>query len=136
MGYCTAQDLIARFGEEELLRIVPDETGEAIDLAAVALACDDAAGEIDGYAAAAGYPTPLSPVPRIVAAYAADIARYRLYDDAATEQVTKRFNDAIRFLRAVANGDVTLGVKDTAPAGSGGVAQFEGGRKAFGGGGF
>ena len=101
MPYCTKADLIERFGESELLAIARDESGMAIDTAVVERACEDASGEIDGYVSAAGYPVPLSPVPRIVIANACDIARYRLYDEHATDQVQKRYDDAVKFLRSV-----------------------------------
>lgn len=139
MSYCALTDLVERFSEEELLRIAPDpadDLGETIDQAAVARACEDAAGEIDGYVSAGGYTTPLAPVPRIIAAYACDIARYRLYDDAATEQVTRRYDDAVRFLKLVASRTVSLGITPTPPAVSAGAAQFDTGRRSFSGGGY
>ncbi|KGE77652.1 gp436 family protein [Halomonas salina] len=135
MPYCTLTDLQARFGEDELLDLAAEDDGVTIAQDIVDRAIEDADGEIDGYVAAAGYPVPLATVPRIVTAYACDIARYRLYDDRATEQVTKRYDDAIKFLRAVAKGDVKLGIRAPGEGSAGGV-QFETGRNVFDGGGF
>ncbi|UDM07817.1 DUF1320 domain-containing protein [Halomonas sp. NyZ770] len=136
MPYCTQADLVERFGEDELLAIARDETGMAIDNAAVDRACDDASGEIDGYVSAAGYPVPLSPVPRIVTAYACDIARYRLYDEHATDQVQKRYDDAVKFLRSVSRGEVKLGISTGQGSSSAGSVQMNSSRRVFSGGGF
>ncbi|BCB62259.1 hypothetical protein HaloA020_29600 [Halomonas sp. A020] len=135
MPYCTKADLIARFGEDELQAIAHDANGE-IDDAAVDRACDDASGEIDGYVSAAGYPVPLSPVPRIVTAYACDIARYRLYDEHASEQVQKRYDDAVKFLRSVSRGEVKLGISTGPSSSSAGSVHMNPGRQVFNGGGF
>lgn len=137
MPYCTQTDLIERFGENELLDLASDDTGLAIDTPVVDGAIADASGEIDGYVSAAGYTVPLSKVPRIITAYACDIARYRLSDDRATEQVTKRYNDAVKFLKSVAKGEVRLGIDSSeSAAGSAGSAMMETGRRVFTGGGF
>ncbi len=136
MPYCTQADLIERFGEAELLAIARDESGMAIDTAVVERACEDASGEIDGYVSAAGYPVPLSPVPRIVIANACDIARYRLYDEHATDQVQKRYDDAVKFLRSVSRGEVKLGISTGPASSSAGSVQMNSGRRVFNGGGF
>ena len=136
MPYCTKADLIERFGESELLAIARDESGMAIDTAVVERACEDASGEIDGYVSAAGYPVPLSPVPRIVIANACDIARYRLYDEHATDQVQKRYDDAVKFLRSVSRGEVKLGISTGPASSSAGSVQMNSGRRVFNGGGF
>jgi len=136
MPYCTQADLIERFGEAELLALARDETGTAIDTAVVERACDDASGEIDGYVSAAGYTVPLANVTRIITAYACDIARYRLYDEHASEQVQKRYDDAVKFLVRVANGTVKLGISTGSAASSVGNVQMNVSRRVFSGGGF
>ncbi|NQY77424.1 MAG: DUF1320 domain-containing protein [Halomonas sp.] len=136
MPYCTQADLIERFGESELLAIARDESGMAIDTAVVERACEDASGEIDGYVSAAGYPVPLSPVPRIVIANTCDIARYRLYDEHATDQVQKRYDDAVKFLRSVSRGEVKLGISTGPASSSAGSVQMNSSRRVFSGGGF
>ncbi|MDC8804219.1 DUF1320 domain-containing protein [Halomonas pacifica] len=135
MPYITLQDLQERFSEHEILQLADDGTGQ-VDQDEINRAIEDAGGEIDGYVAGGGYAVPLSPVPNIVKSYACDIARYRLYDDAASPQVRERYEDAIKFLRMVARGEVKLGIgtdEDTETAGS---AEFQGGSKVMPGGGF
>ena len=135
MPYCTKADLIERFGEDEMLSLAHDQNG-AMDDAVIDRACDDASGEIDGYVSAAGYPVPLSPVPRIVTAYACDIARYRLYDEQAQEQVQKRYDAAVKFLRMVSRGEVRLGISTGQGSSSAGSVHMNPGRQVFNGGGF
>ncbi len=135
MPYITLADLNQRFGEAEILALADDGTG-AVDQDEIDRAIEDAQGEIDGRVAAGGYSVPLSPVPNIVIAYACDIARYRLYDAHASDQVTKRYEDAIRFLRLVAKGEVLLGIGTDEGAETAGSVDFQTGSRVMPGGGF
>ncbi len=121
MPYATQQDLIDRFGQAELIELSDRSRSGAIDAAVVARALGDADAEIDGYLASK-YTLPLDPIPLPIARIACDMARYHLHDDRVTEQVRKRYEDAIRFLKAVVSGEVTLGVDagGEAPAAVGG----------------
>lgn len=134
-AYLTLDDLIQRFGRNEILDLAEDESdasGETIDQARVDVAIADAAGEIDSALAGAGYQLPLEAVPAIIAAYACDIARYRLYDDRATEQVAKRYDDAIKALRAIASGVLKLGLPQVDETASvGGEVVMVTGRRVF-----
>lgn len=109
MSYAQLADLVARFGEEELVSRT-DRTGSGLmDLAAIDRALADAAAEIDGYVAAR-YRLPLPVVPAVLTRIACDIARYRLWQDAASEEVRARYEDARRLLEAIARGLVSLGL--------------------------
>lgn len=112
-AYLTLDDLVRRFGQDEILDLAEDkadDTGETIDQDKVDRAIQDATGEIDSALAGGGYRLPLASVPPILTAYGCDIARYRLYDNRATDQVTKRYDDAIKALRAIASGSLKLGL--------------------------
>lgn len=135
MAYVDQVALVTRFGEDELRALAPDGNG-GIDTSTVQRACDDAAGEIDGRLAAAGIETPMMPVPGAVAAIAADIARYRLYDDQVSDSVKGRYDDAMRFLLGVSRGDIKLGRAASEAPSSAGDAQFNDSRRVFRGGGF
>ncbi|HEY1136575.1 MAG TPA: DUF1320 domain-containing protein [Xanthomonadaceae bacterium] len=127
MPYATLQHLVDRFGEDELIRISDRDNTGAIDAGVVAGKLADADAEIDGYLAGR-YTLPLTTVPEALRRIACDVARYHLYDDRVTEAVQKRYDDAIKFLRMVAKGEVQLGV-DTggaAPAVSAGPQYYEG----------
>lgn len=137
MPYITLQDLNQRFTEAEILSLADDGAGQ-VDQDEIDRAIEDAEGEIDGRVAAGGYTVPLDPVPPIIKAYACDIARYRLYDDDATDQVNKRYADAMKFLTAVAKGEVLLGVSTSSSnaSESAGSVQFSTGDRLMPGGGF
>lgn len=109
MPYCTLQDLIERYSSDELIQLTDDTNVGEIDESVVAQAIADADGEIDGYLSGK-FAAPITPIPKPLVRIACDIARYYLYDDGATDQVTKRYNDAIAFLKGVAKGDITIGV--------------------------
>lgn len=110
--YCTEEQFTARFGEKELEQLLPgegagpkEETGRTYEAAAA-----DADAIIDSYLAARGGITlPLSePVPARILELAADLTRYKLYDDVRHEEkpsaIVARYNAAIAFLRDVSRG--------------------------------
>ena len=105
--YATQADLETRFGSDELAQLTDRVNGAAVDAAVVARALADATAEIDGYLAVR-YALPLPSVPAVLGLIACDIARYRLYADRATETVTKRYDDAVRQLKALAAGSMAL----------------------------
>lgn len=95
--YATEADLVARFGAEignlKLMVSNPDFVKDAIQ---------DATEEINGHIGDR-YPLPLPNVPSNLKRMACDIARYRLYFEQPTEEVRKRYEDAIAFLKRVAD---------------------------------
>ena len=111
MTYATKQNLIDRFGQAELVqltdRAIPP-IGAIVD-AVVDGALADADAEIDGYLVGQ-YLLPLASVPKNLVALACDIARYKLFDDRATEQVRQRYDDAVKYLRSVGKGELSLGL--------------------------
>lgn len=112
MTYASQQNLIDRFGADELIQLTDRSNLNAIDATVVARALADADAEINGYLSTR-YTLPLSPVPAALEKLACDIARYQLFENAVTEIVKERFDNAIRFLKDVAAGRVTLGVNDS-----------------------
>lgn len=109
MTYAVQQDLIDRFGNQEILELTDRASLGAIDAAVVDRALADADGEINSYLESR-YTLPLAAVTPILVRLAADIARYYLYDDRVTDSVKKRYDDAIAFLVLVAKGSATIGV--------------------------
>lgn len=106
MSYCTAQQLIDRFGESELTQITDREQAGGIDYAVLDQAIADADAEINAYLTA--YPLPLAVVPANLVRIACDITRYYLYEDQMIDQVQKRYKDAIDWLKMVAAGKINL----------------------------
>lgn len=114
--YATLTDLVARFGETEITQIGNSASFGApvLDAVRVNVALDDANAEVEGYLAPR-YPTGLDPVPVLITRLTCDIARYRLYDDAAPEAVRERYQDAVRLLTSISAGRVSFGQPEAAP---------------------
>ncbi|OUR62055.1 hypothetical protein A9Q74_06295 [Colwellia sp. 39_35_sub15_T18] len=109
MPYCTKQDLIDRFGEDELIDLTDRDNMSVIDETVLDQAIADGSAEMDGYLGGR-YQLPLVTVPPVLKALCCNIARYKLYDEQASEQVTKRYDSAIKFLFSVSKGEISLGV--------------------------
>lgn len=98
--YLSQAQFEQRFGVRELQDLAADGNDYA-------RAENDAAGIVDGYLAAR-YSLPLVSVPGMVLGWVADIARFRLWDEQAPEEVRRRYEDAIGQLRDLANGKIAL----------------------------
>ncbi|EMM2166478.1 TPA: DUF1320 domain-containing protein [Klebsiella pneumoniae] len=112
MGYCTLDDLINDFGEQEIIRITDRSrpaTGQ-IDPAVVEKAVGDADAEINMYLEGRGL-LPLPSVPDTLRRIASDITRYYLYQNPRDDSpVVTRYNQRIRQLEKVASGRLSLGL--------------------------
>lgn len=117
MTYATLPEMVTRFGEPELVQRTDRVDGVAIDTVVLGNALADADAEIDSYLAGR-YTLPLASTPVVLVRLAADIARYRLYDDGVPETVRQRYEDAVSLLKRFASGDVQLaGMQGVAVAG-------------------
>jgi phage gp36-like protein len=127
MPYVDIGGLIDRYGETELVQLTDTLGVGAYDEAVIARAIADADAVIDGYLAGR-YRLPLEAVPSNLALLAGDIVRYRLWRDAASEEVRRRYDDAIGYLNRLADGRVRL-AQDLADAPDpGGPAHVAGAR--------
>lgn len=105
--YATEANLVARFGQEiQELKLMHASASTAVQDA-----IQDATEEINGYIGGR-YALPLPNVPSNLERMACDIARYRLYFQQPTEEVRKRYEDAISFLKLVATGKAHLQIQD------------------------
>lgn len=105
--YATRDDLIARFGTEvEQLESMHPQGNTAVQSA-----IQDATEEIDGYLAGR-YDLPLPNIPNNLKRLTCDIARYYLYFQQPTELVEKRYEQAIDYLKMVANNKAHLSILD------------------------
>ena len=109
MTYATQQNMIARFGQEELTELTDRDNAGVIDATVLGQALADANTEIDSYLASV-CTLPLTTVPPRLIKIAADIARYELYGARCTDQVRQRYTDAIAYLKLVVAGTVSLGL--------------------------
>ncbi len=123
MTYATQQNMIDRFSQKELIELTDraEPATGAIVAAVMDRALADADAEINGHLSAK-FTLPLDPVPTVMERIACDIARYYLYDDRVTEQVRDRYNNAVKFLKGVVSGEISVGVDavSEAPAAAGG----------------
>lgn len=99
MPYATQTDLAARFGAEEMSALA-----EGADLD---VALSDAEEEANSYVAVR-YKLPLPEVPQPLKIAVCDIARFRLYNDRATEEVKYRYERQIKWLEQLAAGKTVL----------------------------
>lgn len=106
--YATLQDMQSRFGVD-LLRVAVIPGTATLDEAVITQALADASSLIDGYLAGR-YPLPLAHVPTALVPICCDIARHRLYGEQAPEQIGKRYEAAIAFLKSVGRGELALGM--------------------------
>lgn len=125
MGRYVAPDHLAtRFGEDELIDIVPADDAETYDAGAVEAAIADAEATIDGYLRGR-YRLPLAEPPAELTAIAADLARYEVRARAGginqstmSDDVQARRDRAIQRLKDIQAGRFVLDV-----GASGGAAE-------------
>lgn len=121
MIYATVQDMIDRFGEQEMIQLTDAQDLAAVQPARIQLKLDDAHALADSYLARV-FALPLTgcarpvgvgvveyvPPPQLTRVVC-DIARYYLYDDLAPEsEVYRRFKQASAELQAIADGKARL----------------------------
>lgn len=110
--YCTQDDLIKRFGNDEILALSDKENDGVINVDNVALAINDATSTINGYLGGR-FDLPLSTVPTVLTRICAELARFHLYDDVCPDRVKDIHMNNIRFLEKVGKGELSLGLSDT-----------------------
>ena len=106
--YATRDDLIDRFGATDIQNLERTATADKLpDPDVSARAVSDAVEEADSYIGVR-YKLPIAETPDALKRAVCDIARYRLYKDKPTEEVRKRYEDAVSWLKRVADGKVVL----------------------------
>jgi phage gp36-like protein len=115
MAYATQSDIVTLYGEASLVVADHDRDGTP-DAAAISQALAAASAEIDAHIAVR-YGLPLHEVPAHLKQLAVDIALYRLAasGDVLTEELRKRYDDAVKHLMRVAEGKAALVFATPAP---------------------
>lgn len=110
MPYATQTDLISRYGTSAVTTVSDRDGNGAIDTDAVTAALADATSLMNSYLGRQ-YDLPLTVESDELTRACADIAMYRLGADAATgtDELRRRYEDALAWLRDVARGVATLG---------------------------
>ena len=109
MLYASQQEMVDRFGEQELIELTDRANTGAIDAAVIGKVLLDANAEIDSYLQG-NFSLPLVTVPPRLIEIAADLARYKLYGARTTDQVRNRYTDSIKYLQQLVLGNVSLGL--------------------------
>jgi phage gp36-like protein len=126
MAYATADEMQDRIGMDELSAVADRDGDSVLEDLAVTGALDDASAEIDSYLSVR-YPLPLSEIPATVIRACIDMAMYHLSGNKTTEEVEKRYKNAVAWLRDISAGKATLG-NHPAETGSSGAVFSAGGR--------
>lgn len=105
--YATREDMILRYGLGEITQLERGLT----DTESVDSFLKDASDIADGYIGVV-FDVPLPHPPSNLKIYICDIARFLLWRSKASEQVRQRYEDAIAFLKRVADGKAVLLVKN------------------------
>lgn len=104
--YCPEANFAERFGQEELDQVT-DTNGGLVYGAAAA----DADAIVDSYLAAIpgrAFPLPLTTPPARIVGVAADLTRYELWANRASEEIRARRDQAIEFLKDLVAGRAVL----------------------------
>ena len=122
MAYSTQTDIEEQVSQAELIELTDDTGAGTVDTSAVARAIADADAEIDGYCGAR-YTVPFSPAPAMIRKLSVDIAVYNLFSRRSNlklpDERQKRYDNAVRFLRDLSRGLISLGADAPAEPDSG-----------------
>ncbi|MBW2673866.1 MAG: DUF1320 domain-containing protein [Deltaproteobacteria bacterium] len=110
MSYALKADILEQLDEDILIQLTDDTDAGTVDDDMVTRAIADADAEIDGYCGTR-YDVPFSPVPVMIRKLSVDIAIYNLYArrKGVPEDRQKRYDNALRFLRDVSRGLISMG---------------------------
>ena len=116
MSYATQQDIIDRYGDDDLI-IAADHDGDGVaDEAVVTQGLSDATDLINTYIGKRET-LPLTTVPAVLKRLCVDIALYLMSKPPSiTEEKRKRYEDAVKLLQAISDGKVSLGVSESGEA--------------------
>ena len=111
MAYATEQQFIDQFGQQETIQLtnLEDPSAVAVNSTVLQAGLDRATEEINSYLAQR-YTLPLVSLPVTLTQACLDIARYRLDNNVAREDVRERYEDALKWLLLLAKGTVSLDV--------------------------
>ncbi|SFK92267.1 Mu-like prophage protein gp36 [Nitrosomonas aestuarii] len=128
MAYCTQQDMVDRFGNNDLVELTDRTQLGEIDVAVLNAAIADATGDIDMYLSIR-YTLPLAVVPAVLTRLCCDIALFYLHGSTVTDAVSDRHGAAIDLLQSIAKGTTDLAVGEA--SGDGAEVAYSPGAKVF-----
>jgi len=114
MAYVTKQELIDRFGQDEM----PELDGGGDDDAKITAAITDADGIINLHLRTGGYTAPARGQAVVeIKRYAVRIVRYLMNEDTSSmsDEIQARYDEGMGWLKQVSKGDVLLTCEDPSP---------------------
>lgn len=114
-AYCTQDNLVARFGESELIANTDREGTAEIVSAIIDAAIAKASNTIDSYIGAR-YALPLASPDPVLQGLCEDLARHALYTVERPELVQKAYDAAIAHLKDISRGVARLAIPEPAAA--------------------
>lgn len=130
-AYAVEQDITDRYGPDSIKLASDRDDDQVNDSETVDKALDDATGIINAWISAR-YDLPLTVVPDVLVSCCVDIAFYRLHflHGTLTDEIKDRHKQCVEMLKAIAEGDASLGLDDP-PTSVGGAASIEGPPRLF-----
>jgi phage gp36-like protein len=118
MSYATQADLEKLIAPATLVQLADDDHDGVADAGVIAEALEAADDQVNAYVGAR-YQVPFATTPGVINKVAVDLALYHLYTRRASEAVPEvrqtRYDAALKFLREVLEGKVSLGVQPAPP---------------------
>lgn len=131
MIYATRQDIIDRYGDDELIVSADHDGDGTADRAVVEQGLQDASDAIDVHIGER-YPLPLKSVPPVLIRLCVDMALYLMSKPPAiTDEKRRRYEDAVKLLTKISEGKGTLGEHDPGGTGSAGGSFFHANDRVF-----
>ncbi|HNW34276.1 MAG TPA: DUF1320 domain-containing protein [Candidatus Ozemobacteraceae bacterium] len=120
MPYCTSEDIAKHLPEVELIQLTDDAGTGAIDAALVTEAVETGDAIINGVLSTRAVTLPLNPVPKLINAISIDLAIWALHNrrfsQKLPENVTERYQNAIKLLQQIQSGKLNWGSSEAQPA--------------------
>ncbi len=115
MSYCTQNDLVLRFGIDEMVRLtnIDNPSATTINTTVLAVMLTDSDALINDFLC--NY-LPLPAIPARLVRAACDIVRYYLYKDTPTEHVISRYDEACHYLKHIDLDQMGIGADDNGVA--------------------
>ena len=119
MAYASVDDMVLRFGRDELIRLTTPAGDDLVDVvpAPAMAALEDVSGEIDTYLRKR-YRVPLDIVPAEIQRAACHMARFELSlgeQREASDQVRQMRKETLEWLAKISQGAVVLDLQQIAP---------------------
>ena len=135
MNYCTYEDIQGHIPEARLVEVTddlaPNASGE-VKIAIVEKAIKESSTLIDSYVRKR-FPRPFQIVPEVLRMVCVDLTIYNLYERVTEMDISEgmklRYNNAIKMLERIADGEMSIGIAPEEPIAETGFAVASNGRE-------